>query len=212
MAAAADGNEAGPASSAVIVAVREIDQSIGQLVTELKALGQPANLVIVSDHGMAPVSSDRVIRINKRVDPSAFRVLTDGPFLAINPLPGREAEVEHKLLAADPHMQCWRKGELPARLEYGHNPRAPRIFCLAETGWLILTSEPGQSFSGGAHGYDNLAPDMAALFIGNGPDFAQGVQLAPFDNIAVYPLLARLIGVSPTVGGNDDLASQALRR
>lgn len=36
---------------------------------------------------------------------------------------------------------------------------------------------------------------MAALFIASGPAFRHGVALPTFDNVDVYPLLARLIGV-----------------
>jgi predicted AlkP superfamily pyrophosphatase or phosphodiesterase len=47
------------------------------------------------------------------------------------------------------------------------------------------------------HGYDNEDPLMAATFIANGPAFRRGVRLPTFDNVDVYPLLARLIGVTP---------------
>ena len=36
---------------------------------------------------------------------------------------------------------------------------------------------------------------MAALFIGHGPSFARGKSIAPFDNVAVAPLLRRLLGL-----------------
>ena len=38
---------------------------------------------------------------------------------------------------------------------------------------------------------------MAALFVANGPAFRHGVTLPTFDNVDVYPLLARLVGVTP---------------
>ena len=50
---------------------------------------------------------------------------------------------------------------------------------------------------GGEHGYDNASPEMAAVFIANGPAIRRGVRLPPFDNVDVYPLLARLVGVAP---------------
>jgi predicted AlkP superfamily pyrophosphatase or phosphodiesterase len=48
--------------------------------------------------------------------------------------------------------------------------------------------------NGGAHGYDNTAPEMAATFIANGPAFKKCGDPA-FDNVDVYPLLMKLIGV-----------------
>ena len=38
---------------------------------------------------------------------------------------------------------------------------------------------------------------MRALFIAQGPAFRSGVDLAPFDNVDVYPLLANLLGIAP---------------
>jgi predicted AlkP superfamily pyrophosphatase or phosphodiesterase len=49
----------------------------------------------------------------------------------------------------------------------------------------------------GSHGYDPLSPETAAVFVANGPAFRRGVILPAFDNVSVYPLLARLVGVKP---------------
>ena len=91
-------------------------------------------------------------------------------------------------------MTCWRKGNIPARFHYGSNPRVPPLFCLAETGWQIVAT-PDKAHDGGTHGYDNRSPEMAALFIANGPAFAAGETLAPFLNVDVEPLLRELIGL-----------------
>jgi predicted AlkP superfamily pyrophosphatase or phosphodiesterase len=50
----------------------------------------------------------------------------------------------------------------------------------------------------GEHGYDNADPRMAALFLAHGPAFKRGfVEQATFDNVDVYPLLAKVLGVAP---------------
>jgi predicted AlkP superfamily pyrophosphatase or phosphodiesterase len=53
---------------------------------------------------------------------------------------------------------------------------------------------------GGAHGYDNQAPEMRALFIARGPRIAPGVVLTEMDSVDVHPLLARLLGLSIPAG------------
>ena len=45
-------------------------------------------------------------------------------------------------------MQCWRPGDIPARLRYGRNPRVPAILCLGEVGWII---SPGRWKVGSQH-------------------------------------------------------------
>ncbi len=41
-----------------------------------------------------------------------------------------------------------------------------------------------------------MAPEMAALFIANGPAF-RPAKLPAFDNIDIYPLLRDLLGLPP---------------
>jgi predicted AlkP superfamily pyrophosphatase or phosphodiesterase len=49
----------------------------------------------------------------------------------------------------------------------------------------------------GEHGYDNDDPQMRALFVAHGPSFKQHLVVPVFDNIHVYALLAKLMGVTP---------------
>ncbi|MBB5710113.1 ectonucleotide pyrophosphatase/phosphodiesterase [Sphingomonas xinjiangensis] len=196
------GHAYGPDDQRTSNAVAQVDKMIGQLVDGLAALGQPANLVIVADHGMAQTSDTRMALLNLPAD--SYHLVEAGPYAALTPLPGKEAVVEKALLGRHPHFECWRKGEIPARLHYGRNPRVPAILCLAETGWQIGDRAPKEPFTGGAHGYDNAAPEMAALFIAHGPAF-RPAKLPAFDNVDVYPLLRDLIGLPAKAGvdGND---------
>jgi predicted AlkP superfamily pyrophosphatase or phosphodiesterase len=200
-------------SAEALAAVEDVDARIGDLAREMSALGQPVNFVILSDHGMAPGGPDKMIRLHRMMDVSGFRVIGDGAFLTAEPLPGREAEVEKLLLAPREHMQCWKKESLPPRFLYGRHPRVPRIFCLAETGWVIRAAEPKGALDLANHGYDNADPSMTAFFIAAGPAFSAGVTLPTFDNVHVYPLLARLVGV-PVRPNEGDVATfaRALRR
>lgn len=54
---------------------------------------------------------------------------------------------------------------------------------------------------------------MRAIFLAKGPAFRSHVRLPAFDNVDVYPLLARLVGVrpEPNEGRLADLAP-ALRK
>ncbi|MFT7774955.1 ectonucleotide pyrophosphatase/phosphodiesterase [Roseateles sp.] len=194
------GHHHGPDSAQTTQAVAEVDKAIGVLVAGLKALGQPANLVIVADHGMAATSSERTIALDTLADPERYHLVETGPFASLAPRPGAAADVERALLAPHEHMQCWRKADIPARFHYGANPRVPPILCLAQPGWLIQASAPRQPASGGNHGYDNMAPEMNALFIATGPAFAAGRVLPDFDNVDIYPLLRQLIGLPAAVG------------
>mgnify|MGYP001221643165 CR=1 FL=1 len=193
------GHRYGPDALETNAAAAEVDSAIARLLEGLRARGlaEHANLVIVADHGMSAIADDRVIDLGLGAD--VARVIWDGPFAGVAPMTGHEAETEAALLGRREHGECWRKGALPERFHFGAHRRVPAIICLANRGWRYrstqLTQYPGPNR--GAHGYDPANPEMAALFIANGPAFRAGVELEPFDNVSVYPLLAHLLGVAP---------------
>ncbi len=195
-----DGHDFGPDAPQTTAAVALVDAQIGRLRAGLAARGIAANIVIVSDHGMAAVAAERVIRIDQLAPVTSFRFITGGAVAGIAPLPGQEAAVEAALLRRHDHMQCWRKADIPARLAYGRNPRVPAIVCMAAVGWMIFGAPPNEPVTnpmklGGVHGYDPAAPEMSATFIAAGPAFRAGAVLPVFDNVDVYPLLMRLLGL-----------------
>ena len=189
------GHAFGPDAAQTTQAITAVDASIARLVDGLRALGQPANLVVVADHGMAATSSDRVVALDTLADAADYRIAETGPYATLYAMPGHEAALEKRLLGRHDHVDCWRKGQIPARFDYGKNPRIPPYLCLADSGWLVLDKTPVAPFSGGNHGYDNRAPAMRALFIANGPAFVGGRTLASFPNTDIAPLLRDLIGL-----------------
>lgn len=208
------GHRFGPGTPETDAALSEVDTAVAALLTGLEARGIVADLVIVADHGMAAVSGERLVFLDDYIDVSAVQITGEGPVATLDPLPGREADVEARLLGRHEHMECWRKGDMPARLAYGRHPRVPALVCLAETGWMIGTrarTDPAR-IRGGAHGYDNAAPEMRALFIGHGPAFARGVVVPDMDSVDVQPLLGRLLGlVVPSGDGRPGDTAAALR-
>ena len=171
------GHRYGPDDPRTTQAAAAVDAQMGRLVDGLAAQGQPANLVIVSDHGMAATSSARTIPLDQIAPPADYRVIESGPYASLTPTPGHEAALAAALLRPYPHLQCWLKAAIPARLHYGANPRVPPYLCLADVGWRAVKTAPTRAETGGDHGYDNDAPEMRALFIANGPAFLPGKRL-----------------------------------
>lgn len=196
------GHDFGPDAPETRKAIADVDALIARLRDELAALGQPANLVVVADHGMAPISEDRVILFDKIADKADYRVVEDGVYASLFPAPGREAALEAALLKPHDHMQCWRKQDIPERLHYGKNPRVPPYLCLPEIGWSIRAKPVKDDWAPdyGNHGWDNKEPQMLALFIANGPAFARGKRIPTFDNVDVYALLRDVLGLPPKPG------------
>ncbi|WP_430419237.1 ectonucleotide pyrophosphatase/phosphodiesterase [Phenylobacterium sp.] len=198
------GHDYGPDSAELNAAVARVDGALGRLTAGLKARGIVANVIVVADHGMAPMSTAREVFLDDVAPREAFRVLAGGAFVTLYPEKGREAELDRALIRPHEHFQCWRKAEIPARFHYGKNPRVAPYVCLPETGWRLSTRDYKPSKpERGAHGFDPDSPAMAAIFVANGPGIRTGVMLAPFDNVSVYPMLAKLLGVAPEENDGD---------
>ncbi len=185
-------------------ALKEIDAAIARLKQGLAQRGllDKTDVIIVADHGMTALSADRVIFIDDYAAADSIHIMTgsSSPMIGLAPLPGTERVIEAALLSPKPHMTCRRKQDMLERFHYGRNPRVPPLLCLADSGWIITTHAQAakqQSPYVATHGFDNQLPEMRALFIGLGPDFRRGATHAPFDNVDVYPLIAKLLGISP---------------
>ena len=196
-------------------AVAKLDRAIGRLIEGLQQRG-PVNLVIVSDHGMAAAEPGHSIAIEDMVAPTDATAITHGQAVGFAPLPGRTGAAEKSLLGAHEHYECWRKDAVPAAWQFGSHPRVPAIVCQMHEGWdarpQATLSRRNSTTTRGAHGYAPEAGSMRSLFIAHGPAFVPGTTLPAFDNVDVYPLLARLIGIQPAANDGDiDSLAPALR-
>lgn len=199
----------GPDSPETNATLAEADAAIGRLLHGLSARGlrDRINIVVVSDHGMAPVPYSHSRNAETLVDRDDATLVSTGEVIGFVPRPGHEAAAEAQLLGRHDHYECWRKGDLPVRWRYGTHPRVPPIVCQMDVGFdaqtprKLASRRPGGTR--GSHGYDPADPSMRALFIAQGPAFRQGVEIAPFDNVDVYPLLAKLIGIEPKANDGD---------
>ena len=211
------GHDHGPDSPEYAAALREVDAAIGQLIDGMARDGllDRTNIIVVSDHGMATVKQGNVVATEDMVAPDVAKVISVGQSVGFAPLPGRQVDAEKALLGRHARYECWNKAQLPARWHYGSNPRIPPIICQMDEGWDALTRQMiGKRAAGerGSHGYDPALPSMQATFIARGPAFAQGRQLGAFDNVDVYPLVMRLIGLPARPNDGDPQAlQQALR-
>ena len=219
-AADTEGHHYGPDSPELNAALVELDRQLGRLVEGLKARGrfEATDIIVVADHGMAPLPAAHRVVLDDLIDLSKIHLVTKGAVTSFSPQPGQARAVAKAFLSKPPHMTCWKKAAIPARFHYGHNRRVPAIVCLSETGWYTTTLEakakPGKwdGKDGGAHGFDPYDPAMRAVFVAHGPSFKPGVILPLFDNVDVYPLLAKVTAVKPEKGdGSLKIVGQALR-
>jgi predicted AlkP superfamily pyrophosphatase or phosphodiesterase len=211
------GHRFGPDAPETDAAIARVDSAVGALVDGLaeRGMSDRVNLVVVSDHGMTPLAPDRVIYLDDYLDLTRVKVIDINPVGALVPAADYEDDAYHRLRQAHPHLQVYRKTEVPARLHFRAHPRIAPLIAIADEGWTITTHAAVARSGlprGGNHGFDNALPSMGALFVASGPAFRKGVVVPPFQNIHVYALLSGLLGVAPAPNDGSVDSTRALLR
>lgn len=207
-----EGHFHGPDSEQVREAVQHEDALMGELESRLNALRLPIDLIILSDHGMARVEGDP-ITLSKFASLTGFK--TVGSLL----YPSTEADAQRayqQLKAADAGFRVFRRANVPAELHYNSSPREGDPVIVAQGPFLIHAhQEPDESYPAlvGNHGYNPFEmKSMRAIFFAEGPDIRPGTQLKPFENVNVFPFIAKILGLkAPKTDGDANVLSIALR-
>lgn len=194
------GHRYGPDSRQVEDAVHELDGQIGKLEDGIKESKLPVDLIVLADHGMAevkgsPIHLDQYGLNTAWVDPiigsSLYAKSEDDAQKAYGALRGKSDK-----------FVVYRRAQVPAYLHFDSNPREGDPV-VVPTGpyYISVAADPSGAEHPpvGMHGYDAThMPEMRALFVAFGPDIRSGVMLEPFENVDVYPLIAKILGLDIT--------------
>ena len=213
------GHSSGPDSPAVLAAADRLDALIGTLVAGVDRLGltKRINYVVVSDHGMSQVSADRSIFLDDYLDPATVDVVEMSPVLQILPRSGSADDIYRALKGKHNALAVYRREEMPVHLRYRSHARIPPVVGVADDGWTItlrsrVTLRQGGA-RGGEHGYDPYYRSMFGLFIASGPAFRRAAVVPAFENIHIYELMCRALGLKPAPNdGDPSLADRFLAR
>jgi predicted AlkP superfamily pyrophosphatase or phosphodiesterase len=217
------GHANGPDSREVRDAITRDDGYIGRLVDALTQRGilNRVNIVVVSDHGMASVDAAHVIVADDYVGPDDAFISNINPDLSLFPKDGRQDAVYQKLVKANPHLKMYRRADTPAQWHFrdAAGPRIPPLIGIADPGWQVLRREAVENIKAGKatglrgqHGWDPQLMSMRAIFIAAGPAFKPDVTVAPFENVSVYNVLAKILGVTPPPNDGDPSVIRAVLR
>jgi predicted AlkP superfamily pyrophosphatase or phosphodiesterase len=206
-------HEDGPFAPTVRGAVLRADSALARLVAGLEARGlyDAVNLIVVSDHGMVEVSAERIAPIADVIDPELVHAVTTGAVFTGWSRSGDNAGLVAALNRL-PNVQAWLREDVPERLRFRNHRRIPPVVAIADEGWMIVRTRESRMTARGMHGFDNALPSMRAFFLARGPAFRDGVRIPEFNNVDVYPLMARVLGIAPAPNhGTLAIAGAALR-
>ncbi len=188
------GHAFGPDAAETGDAVRHVDAMIGQLTDGIAMLGLAVDLIVVSDHGME-TSQGGWIALDKWADLAQFE--TSGSLLYAKSESDAE-KVYKSLLDVSDKFKVYRREKVPKSLHFDSNPREGDPVVVPTGPFAIVAHAPGNSTAPvrGVHGYDPATmPSMKAIFYAAGPDIRAGVDVQPFENIHLYPLIAEILGL-----------------
>ncbi len=193
-----DAHEYGPEDPRVGDAVKWVDQSIAKLQAALDPLKLPINYVFVSDHGMTTVDIEHTLAKPAALDTAAFKVPSGDALLHV--FAKIPAAIPNALIELRKQKQfhTYLLDETP---EYWHYRKSDDRF--NRLGDILLVPNHPNIFnlgtrktSPGKHGYDNHHPDMQASFQAWGPAFKTGLKIPAFENVHVYPLVGKILGLT----------------
>jgi predicted AlkP superfamily pyrophosphatase or phosphodiesterase len=130
-------------------------------------------------------------------------------------------------------FRVYKKEEIPARYHYSDNDRIAPVVVMADPGYVMTRRDMGLDVVG-VHGWDHESEDMRAIFMASGPSFpplpvnpltsdpgtnvdddgVDGLEklsesinnsLPPFENVELYEIIARTVGLQIAKGSTDGL-------
>jgi predicted AlkP superfamily pyrophosphatase or phosphodiesterase len=192
-----DAHTYGTKDNRVTKAVQFVDSAINAIQESLASLHLPINYIVVSDHGMTDVDNINTMGLPKQIDTAAFRVPWGDALLHLYAKDSSKINSTAEALKKDTSFNTYKLNETPAYWHYAKKddrfdrlgdiiitPKLPKVFNLG-----TRKTTPGK------HGFDNHQPDMRATFIAWGPAFKKGITIEGFENVNVYPLVAKILGL-----------------
>lgn len=219
------GHKYGIAGQNLTDAIRSVDHFIEMIkdgITQ-RNLDDIVNLVILSDHGMAPTSKDRLIFLDDLMDLNDVSYFDGWPLIGIRPKEGISVDkmytdVKSKLSEVPEDLRknyaLYRVEDMPKEWKFGgqadehrFNYRLAPIWIVPDVGYSLTTHEKFEQNNfeyspAGVHGYNNTHLLMRATFLAQGPYFKEKLgddkKIVPFENLNIYNMICDVMDLEPS--------------
>jgi len=195
------GHRHGPDSPEVDEAVVEMDTLFGYFMQKLDEVGlsDKINVLLVSDHGMAAQSEDKVVFIDEIINLEDVDMIDWSPVAMIRPDEGKRDEIYTALKENEENYRVYLKDEMPERFHFSNHYRIPEIIMIADIGYTITNRDnfEERGVEPGMHGFDNTEPEMFTYFAAKGPAFKVNQTEGPVESVNIYELISHLLQIEP---------------
>ena len=193
------GHEYGPDASQTKAAVKLVDMAVGRMAEKVKKLGLPVNFIFLADHGMANVDTVTRINIASMIDTNLFIIRGGGTSIHLYAKNTADIQPTYQALQKKAkEFSVYLRENIPARWHYSKSDdrfdRIGDIFVVPT--YPKVLSSGNNRISPGAHGFDPAIKEMHAVFYAWGPQIKKGMTISSFENVNVYPMVCRLLGLN----------------
>jgi predicted AlkP superfamily pyrophosphatase or phosphodiesterase len=200
-----EGHSSGPNSEKLKHTVLEADRLLGLIDQKIAELHLPVNILVTSDHGMYEMKEtpETFVYLDSLFAPEdSIRFANSGPIVHVYEDDSATREqILQSLDNGQAHFEAYRREDTPERWHYRNHPRIGDLLLVMEPGYYFRngapdTTKPMMDSPWGVHGFDPyLTPEMGAIFYAKGPNIKKGVTIPVFENVYVYPLVAKILGL-----------------
>lgn len=219
-----EGHNSGPNSEGMKQAVQEADRLLGILTDRVSQLNLPITTIVVSDHGMTEMESndEYLIPTDEVAD-----YLKGKAYFVNNGMHGHiyvknqedlqeiYQNVKSKLA---PRVSLYFRNETPAQWHYNKDTRIGDIILVCDAPYYMIPDKKHpltkKQTKWGTHGYNPYTtPDMGGIFYATGHNIKKGYKLKAFENVNVYPLITKILGVGnpETIDGKTEVLEEIIR-
>ncbi len=197
----------------------QLDKELGALFEGVKSLNKDVNIIIVSDHGMQEVNLQNRIPLDKLLEGIPARMVNSG---ALAHLYLEDPKEKDKVMETLSRKNGAFKVVDPKKLEYyasldPYGDRIGDLMILADIGHYLVDTEEYLEVVArrmrmdntewrGEHGFSPEHQSMHGIFYANGPQINSNMKIDSFDNIHIYPLICKILGLPVPAEVQGDLA------
>lgn len=183
-----DGHKFGPNSTEIRKTISAADSMVASIMTglEQRNLTDVVNIMVVSDHGMATTSTERLVQLDDLIDYDLIEHIDGWPSGGLRAKNPEDLETLRKQLEKvapdyEHAFEFYTRETMPERYHFSNNERIAPLWVIPKAGWALVDRsefdvkealKTGKEYHPrGIHGYDHEHPLMRAIFIARGPAF-----------------------------------------
>ena len=183
-------------------ALLKLDSTLGDLFNRVDSTGLPVNIVIVSDHGMAEQSIEKLISTESLVNEPLYNMIDNGIILNIHPKNNGDTDkIFNELKKQENNFKVYKTKDAPHFEYVPRNKNWGPIQIIPNEGYYFSSSKSierrrtGNQKVFGVHGFTPQLKDMHGILYARGPAINVGRNLPSIKNIHVYPMICDILGL-----------------